>query len=89
MNNNRKDERETAFWVVWNGQGRGPPTVKHKKKIDADGEAMRLAQLHPGTTFYVLRAIRAYVAEIEIKEKCIWPAEVAQEPACNDCLAGF
>jgi hypothetical protein len=46
---------------------------------------MRLAQLHPGTTFYVLSAAEAYSAEIEIKQKPIWPA--AND--CGDCLASF
>lgn len=44
------------FWMVY-GEGQGAPTVKHASMNLAKGEAERLARQHPGTKFYVLRAI--------------------------------
>lgn len=64
----RSDQREPIpeFWLVWNGKTDKPPVFKHERLVNAQAEAMRLAGLHPGTTFYVLKAVNAYVAEIEV-----------------------
>ncbi len=58
---------EQEFWLVWNGNGNTLPTKRQESLANAQAEAMRLAGLHPGTVFYVLKAMNAYAAEIEIK----------------------
>jgi hypothetical protein len=58
---------EPEFWLAWNGKPDGKPVVRHLNETDAQAEAMRLAQLHPGTTFFVMHPVTAYRAEIEIK----------------------
>lgn len=44
-----------GFWLVWCPQ-RDVPTHRHDSFLDAQKEAMRLAEKHPGNTFYVLVA---------------------------------
>jgi hypothetical protein len=41
------------FWIVWNENG-GPPRVKHATQQQAEAEAQRLAEAHPGDSFCVL-----------------------------------
>jgi hypothetical protein len=48
---------ETQFWVVWSPQG-SKPMVRHVDGKSATTEAERLASLHPGNEFYVLKAVR-------------------------------
>lgn len=43
------------FWMVWSPQGRAP-TQKHRTKINAEHEAVRLAERNPGAEFFVLKA---------------------------------
>ncbi len=62
-----QDKAGKEFWVVWNGVRNGLPLHRHGSLANAQAEAMRLAGLHPGTTFYVLKATNAYAAEVEIK----------------------
>lgn len=61
------DRTESEFWLVWNGQGNSLPIHRHDGLAKAQAEAMRLAGLHPGTVFFVLKATNAYAAEIEVK----------------------
>lgn len=42
------------FWMVL---GSGEPTYRHATEQSARDEAARLANLHPGQTFTVLRAV--------------------------------
>jgi len=67
MADNQDGPIESEFWCVWGGHKERPPTVRQFQTGDAMAEAMRLAQLQPGQTFYVLKAVKAYRAEIEIK----------------------
>lgn len=43
----------------------GPARKVHETYGDAEREAERLANLHPGKCFYILRAIRLVRAKIE------------------------
>jgi hypothetical protein len=61
------DKTEREFWLVWNGGGNSLPRARHYSIANAQAEAMRLAGLHPGTVFYALKAVNAYVAEIDVK----------------------
>lgn len=40
------------FYLVWN-TARGVPTKMHKQRVDAEAEAKRLAEKHPGDVFYI------------------------------------
>lgn len=44
-----------SFFLVW-GEGRLDSRVRHASLADAKREAERMAGLHPGTKFYVLKA---------------------------------
>ena len=62
------DSNEQEFWMVWNGSpGGSAPTRKHATAADAMAEAMRLARVNPRSEFYVLHAVRKYVADIDVK----------------------
>ena len=67
MADNQDGPAENEFWCVWGGRMDRPPTIPHNSLAKAQAEAMRLAQLHPGVTFYALKSVSAYRAEIEIK----------------------
>lgn len=41
------------FWLVWNENGQAP-RFKHPNLAAAEGEAARLAQENPGSSFHVL-----------------------------------
>lgn len=49
------------FWVVWresSGVFSYIPSFKHLTAHEAQREAERLAQMHPGSQFHVLKALR-------------------------------
>lgn len=41
------------FWLVWREDGDNP-TYRHPTQDSAESEALRLARLHPGSSFCVL-----------------------------------
>ena len=56
----------TPFWLVWNENGH-PSKYRHASREGAWLEAIRLAKLSPGETFYVLRPVTAVKkADLEI-----------------------
>jgi len=59
-----------GFFIV-KGNGMGSSTVEHESYELAEGEAMRLAEKHPGTEFHVLGAMGAYYAEKPIAKRII------------------
>lgn len=48
-----------TFWMVWNPAARNP-NYKHVSRQGAQVEAKRLAALHPGHEFYVLKVEGGY-----------------------------
>lgn len=60
-------ERDTKLWQADNfWMVSGGPTAPRKRHISYDSahnEAKRLAEKHPGTTFYVVRPITKILAE--------------------------
>lgn len=46
---------EKGFWLVWSKNG-SMPRHEHESSRSAQTEAARLARLHHGERFYVLRA---------------------------------
>lgn len=54
-----KHPHPECFWLVWNPSGRAP-THEHTAEHLAQAEASRLAELYPGSTFYVLQATEHY-----------------------------
>lgn len=54
----KKTER---FWFVWNPMG-SAPRVPHASLVEAESEARRLAGLHPGQNFVVLKSVSAFAA---------------------------
>jgi hypothetical protein len=48
--------------MVWNQYGNAP-THKHDSRESADREAGRLAALHPGREFVVLKAVGGHFSE--------------------------
>lgn len=44
------------FWFVWNPSA-GIPRARHSSKGSAQAEAERLARLHPGQQFIVLKSV--------------------------------
>ena len=56
-----KDERE-SFYLVWNPQGR-EPQQQHPSLERAEREAERLARLHRGQRFIVLRSVSECVVD--------------------------
>lgn len=46
----------SKFWLVWSPQGATPPRYRHASEAAAINEARRLAELKPGSQFYVLEA---------------------------------
>lgn len=55
-------ETRTKFWMVY-GSGKAAPTKRHTSKESAMAEANRLAKKHPGTEFFVLKAVRGAMAD--------------------------
>lgn len=51
----------TKFWFVWNPSANAP-RHRHGAKADAQREAERLAALHPGQSFIVLKAVGGAIA---------------------------
>jgi hypothetical protein len=51
-----------TFWLVWNKNGANPQ-VDHATYESAAHEAARLASVHKGQTFIVLRAQKKFKAE--------------------------
>ena len=49
-------ESKREFWIVWSDNG-NTPTVKHSAEETARKESARLARIHPGKVFWVLKAI--------------------------------
>ena len=58
----RQQAQQEAFWIVWNPQGRNP-THRHLSEFSALNEAERLARMHPGQVFIVLRAVGARMVD--------------------------
>lgn len=54
--------KREKFWMVF-GASRAAPTFQHTTKNAAKKEAARLAALHPGERFYVLKAVAGFEAE--------------------------
>ncbi|MCV9910201.1 hypothetical protein OIV19_21640 [Brucella sp. HL-2] len=54
--------KRDKFWMVY-GASRAAPTFQHTIKKAAEGEAKRLAALHPGERFYVLQAVAGFQAD--------------------------
>lgn len=63
---NPKDKQMTTnpstFWLVWNPEGWSSPKHRHYSLYDAEQEAIRLAQQHPGQEFHVLEVKSKFVA---------------------------
>jgi len=57
-----------TFWLIWNPRGRAP-TVQHDTYDAAVREAKRLAQIAPGSKFYILQAkdVVQTIDPVEIK----------------------
>lgn len=53
----------TRFWFVWNPSA-SLPRHRHNSKADAQREAERLAALHPGHQFIVLKAVGGACSQI-------------------------
>ena len=58
-----------TFWLVWCPMGTTPPRHRHPSRREALAEASRLARMHRGDEFFVLRAeSRARVVDVEVLE---------------------
>ena len=55
--------KRKRFWMVWNPEG-SQPRAKHYSRESADREAARLATIHPGQEFYVLKCVGGVMADI-------------------------
>jgi hypothetical protein len=55
------DTKQPGFWLVWGGDPKRPPTVRHSLRDAAEREAGRLARVVPGTRFFVLAAVESFV----------------------------
>ena len=62
------------FWFVWNPNNR-IPQYEHQSYINAEFEAKRLAQKHPGEQFIVLQSIRSFTVN-NINEIDLAPDEI-------------
>ena len=56
------NDKRLKFWMVWR-EGSAQTRFRHQTKPEAELEAERLAQLNPGETFYVLKAVSALEAQ--------------------------
>lgn len=66
------------FWMVWSPQGAAPRFI-HTAGIEAQQEAERLATLHPGQRFYVLKGLRYVQTQVHTKvELQVPPANVSR-----------
>jgi len=69
---------ETRYWMV---HGSGPANAMHTTYESAKQEAQRLARCSPGTTFFVLQAVRAFrkvdAEEMDVRGGA--PSEIADE----------
>lgn len=72
---------DEEFWMVFNPNGPrgGVPTCRHDSERSATNEAERLARLHPGEAFYVLRATHMRVCCTEFLPPTPSDAEVRQQ----------
>lgn len=68
-----------CYWLVHNPT-RAAPSIRHTSADDATTEARRLAQKQPGETFYVLKVVYAYVAEIPAPAACVITAPTSDWP---------
>lgn len=68
------DPAYEKFWMVWCPAGNAP-TRKHDFRAAADREATRLAQLHPGRPFFVLKVVGGVVAD----EPVITPIKITRQ----------
>lgn len=60
------------FFMVY-GLGQRQPTVRHKTRASASLEAERLARMHPGVEFYVLRTVSvSKKADVITEEMSPW-----------------
>jgi hypothetical protein len=57
MSENRE---EIPFWLVWSPAGRAP-VFRHASRQTAEIEARRLADLSPGSSFFVLAPVTEIV----------------------------
>jgi hypothetical protein len=60
-------QEKKPFWLVW-GVGVGIPTDRHGGYMEAMREARRLAELHPGREFTVVRSISAFLQPVKLQE---------------------
>ncbi len=60
-----RDRIEAPFWIVLCPHNAAPSyPVRHSSQHEADMEAIRLAEKHPGMDFFVLRADHSYKAPV-------------------------
>lgn len=64
------------FFMVWR-PGTGMPTKKHPDLCGAKTEAARLAEKHPGESFYVLQSVTVFSGAVTVTENPA-PAVVKQ-----------
>lgn len=67
MDTEPKDYLSGEVYMIWCRKGRAP-RKKHLTEESAVTEAQRLAVLHPGKKFYVLKALAKYQVEKETTE---------------------
>jgi hypothetical protein len=48
--------KTSPFWIVWCPTGPTPPRMRHNNRPSAEAERDRLARVHVGHEFFVLRA---------------------------------
>lgn len=53
-------ESEEIFYMVYNPNGGRAPMMKHSTLKKADEEAKRMARIHPGQNFFVLKAVHCW-----------------------------
>lgn len=54
----------SVFWIIWSPRGTFPPRVMHQTLGDAVLESQRLAKLHPGDAFFVMKAVGQSLVEV-------------------------
>ncbi len=69
------------YWMIHSDHAHASaPSIKHHSYEEAKTEAKRLAQKHPGATFYILEAATAFsTAAPEVKELRVEFAPTAAE----------
>ena len=70
--------------TIWMVKGPGPASVVRYCRRSAEAEAQRLARLHPGTKFHVLKSVACHREPAVSAKRATQPDDAGAIPACEE-----